>query len=536
MIDSELKQKFPTPSLDFLVMNTLARFVSAAAALWPAVLAANTAPTVVIQSASMRPGTTLMDIVYRVNDPDDATVKTRALAFIGGVRSFANLIKPVTFAEGTSAHLGDAIATNTNHTLAWDAAADWDTDLGQVKFEILAMDGRGLLPIDWITIPAANGNPALTISKDTPADAAVLNALFWQYADGDSGLILANGVLTGNASSGNFSGFSLVSGATIQPHAPPYILKRMNLDPATEAEVKYANESARAGLMATSSWHAANRIYSGISALVGRGDNAYGQTTIPTWLSSLGLTNVSAIAAGYYHSLALTNDGTVFGWGSNSAGQTTIPSGLTNVSAIAAGHSHSLALKNDGTVVGWGSNSVGQTTVPAGLTNVKSISAAHNHSLALKNDGTVVAWGWEQYGAATPPNGLSNVSAIATGHHHSLALKNDGTVVAWGLPDLYATTIPAGLTDVSAIAAGFYHSIALKNDGSIVEWGGGEPNIVRTGLTNVSAIAASGYSLALKNDGSVVGIDGATLAGGLTNVSAIAAGPFHYLAIRSKAP
>jgi hypothetical protein len=46
---------------------------------------ANTAPTVVIQSAAMRPGTTLMDVVYRVNDPDDATVKTRALAFVDAV-------------------------------------------------------------------------------------------------------------------------------------------------------------------------------------------------------------------------------------------------------------------------------------------------------------------------------------------------------------------------------------------------------------------------------------------------------------------
>ena len=58
---------------------------------------ANTAPTVVIQSAAMRPGTTLMDVVYRVNDPDDATVKTRALAFVDGVCSFANVLKPVTF-------------------------------------------------------------------------------------------------------------------------------------------------------------------------------------------------------------------------------------------------------------------------------------------------------------------------------------------------------------------------------------------------------------------------------------------------------
>ena len=513
-------------------MNTLARFVSAAAALWPAVLAANTAPTVVIQSASMRPGTTLMDIVYRVNDPDDATVKTRALAFIGGVRSFANLIKPVTFAEGTSAHLGDAIATNANHTLAWDAAADWDTDLGQVKFEILAMDGRGLLPIDWITIPAAGGNPALTISKDTFADAAVLNALFWQYADGDSGLTLANGVLTGNASSGNFSGLDLVIGTAIQLYAPPFILKRMNLDPASDTEVKYANEAARAGLIATSNWHAANRVYSGISVFLWWGNNGYGQATIPA-----GLTNVAAIAAGGYHSLVLQNGGTVVGWGDNGYGQTTIPAGLTNVAAIAAGYYHSLALKNDGTVVGWGFTGYGQTTIPAGLTNVAAIAAGYYHSLTLKNDGTVVGWGSNSNGQATIPAGLTNVSTIAAGGSHSLALKNDGTVVGWG-----DTTIPAGLTNVSAIAAGASYSFALKNDGTVVGWGSNGFGIgtIPAGLTNVSAIAASLHSLALKNDGTVVGwgyneYGQATIPAGLTNVAAIAAGYFHSLALKAKA-
>lgn len=45
-------------------------------------------PFPVVVSAAMRPGTTLMDVVYRVNDPDDATVKVRALAFVvegGGI-------------------------------------------------------------------------------------------------------------------------------------------------------------------------------------------------------------------------------------------------------------------------------------------------------------------------------------------------------------------------------------------------------------------------------------------------------------------
>ena len=193
---------------------------------------ANVAPTVIIQSATMRPGTTLMDVVYRVNDPDNATVKTRALAFVDGVRSFANVLKPVTFVEGTAAKLGDAIPSNTDHTLTWDVAADWNIDLGQVKFEVLAMDGRGLLPFDWITIPAVGGNPALTISKDSPTDASVLTALFWQYADSDTGLSLVNGTLLGGPSSGNFVGVQLAAGSVVNTYGRPFIYKRMNLAPA----------------------------------------------------------------------------------------------------------------------------------------------------------------------------------------------------------------------------------------------------------------------------------------------------------------
>jgi alpha-tubulin suppressor-like RCC1 family protein len=65
----------------------------------------------------------------------------------------------------------------------------------------------------------------------------------------------------------------------------------------------------------------------------------------------------------------------VVAWGDNSAGQTNVPAGLSNVVAVAAGGFHSLALKNDGSVVAWGDNTAGQTSVPVGLTNVVAISA-----------------------------------------------------------------------------------------------------------------------------------------------------------------
>jgi len=106
----------------------------------------------------------------------------------------------------------------------------------------------------------------------------------------------------------------------------------------------------------------------------------HNQTNVPA-----GLTNVTAIAAGGYHCLALTADGTVKAWGDNTYGQSSVPVGLSNVTAISGGYYHSLALKSDETVVVWGSNSSGQTNVPVNLTKVFSISAGGYHSLVITN-------------------------------------------------------------------------------------------------------------------------------------------------------
>ena len=480
-----------------------------------------------------------MDVVYRVNDPDDATVKTRALAFISGTRSFANVIKPTAFVEGTAANIGDSIATNTDKTLTWDVAVDWSIDVGQLKFEILALDSRGLLQFDWIAIPAAGGNPALTISKDTPASNKVLDALFWQYASGDTGLTLASGVLKGTSASGNFNGLTLANGSTSDSSwSTPYVLKKMNLDPASASEVTFANTTARASLSNTSSWHAANRAYAGIVALVGWGRNSSGVLTFPG-----GVTGLVRIASGpgSSHVLGLNGDGTVVAWGDNSSGQTTVPVGLSGVTAIAAGEAHSLAVKSDGNVVAWGDNSYGQTTVPTGLSGATAVAGGSYHSLALKGDGTVVAWGYNGSGQTTVPAGLSGVTAIAAGRMHSLALKSDGTVVTWGMN---IGTAPVGLSGVTAIASGSNHILALKSDSTVVAWGSNSSGqaTVPAGLSGVTAIAAGErHSLALKGDGSVVAwgynINGeSTVPAGLSGVTGIAAGSSHSIAFKAKAP
>ena len=82
-----------------------------------------------------------------------------------------------------------------------------------------------------------------------------------------------------------------------------------------------------------------------------------------------------------------------------------MPAGLTGVTAIAAGWGHSLALRVDGTVVAWGDNSWGQA--PAGLRGITAIAAGAFHSLALRADGTVAAFGYDGYGQNLMPAGLT---------------------------------------------------------------------------------------------------------------------------------
>ncbi|HYG34167.1 MAG TPA: hypothetical protein VEC99_05255, partial [Clostridia bacterium] len=74
---------------------------------------------------------------------------------------------------------------------------------------------------------------------------------------------------------------------------------------------------------------------------------------------------------------------TVTAWGDNSYNQCEVPAAASNVVAVAAGYYHSLALMGDGTVLAWGKGHHGVTSVPAGLGYVASIAAGEDFSLAL---------------------------------------------------------------------------------------------------------------------------------------------------------
>jgi hypothetical protein len=168
-------------------------------------------------------------------------------------------------------------------------------------------------------------------------------------------------------------------------------------------------------------------------------------------------TNYVAVAAGGFHSLALTADGAVRAWGRNDQGQCNVPADGPFV-AIAAGEHHSLAIAEDGTLRAWGQNTYGQCNAPAGGGFV-AVAAGVYHSLAIAGDGSLRAWGRNDYGECTVPAGNDYV-AVAAGERFSVARTADGTLVIWGRNDYGQCNTPEGMAYGDA-AAGWFHTVAL---------------------------------------------------------------------------
>ncbi len=288
----------------------------------------------------------------------------------------------------------------------------------------------------------------------------------------------------------------------------------------------------------------------------------------PAEIPELG--NVVAISASEgteEYSLAVTN-GRVMAWGNNQDGQlgdgtTTGPekcsaeacsrsavevNGLEAVTAVAAGPEHALALRENGTVWAWGDNAAGQLgdgsteshdepVQVKGLEHVVAIAAGDEFSLALLENGKVMAWGYGLYGelgdgkaeASHEPvtvSGLSEVIAISAGEEHSLALLSNGTVKSWGFNEegdlgdgtytgpekcgtfpcsLAPVTVSEFVGEVTGISAGSEHSLALGPVGPIVSKvhpnvgspsGGTEVTITGHHFSSVSAVKFGSTSAA----------------------------------------
>jgi alpha-tubulin suppressor-like RCC1 family protein len=229
-------------------------------------------------------------------------------------------------------------------------------------------------------------------------------------------------------------------------------------------------------------------------------------------------TTWSDIAIGYYHTVALKSDGTLWACGRNNFGQlgdgtstdrhtfVSIMPAVSDWSGVAAGYYHSIAVRQNGTLWGWGRNNYGQigdstttnknvpTQEALGDTDWETVASGYNHSLALKNDGSLWGWGYNNYAMigdgtrtsrSTPTQEASSATdwvALDGGNYHSLALKSDGTLWGWGYNNYGQLTIginlwrygPEGLeadTQNAMVSASQYQSSVITNDGRLITWG-----------------------------------------------------------------
>ena len=313
------------------------------------------------------------------------------------------------------------------------------------------------------------------------------------------------------------------------------------------------------------------------------GDNTTTTRKTPVLVPGAGgtglLSNVVAVAAGRNFSFALAADGAVWAWGANAQNQlgdadTTMrktpvrvhgPNDagyLSNIIAIAAGQTHGIAVSADGTVWGWGDNGYGKlgddTTVTrstpvqvhgennAGfLSNIVAVSAGQFHTVAMDRDGAVWAWGQNNFGRLgdntdatrkTPVRVhghgnvgfLTNVVAVVAGQRHNLAVDRDGLVWSWGC-NQYGS-IGDGTTEhrftpvpVDTDADGLPDAWELAHFTNLDQTPGGDPD--SDGLSNLQELQLGTDPNAADTDGDGVS-DGAEVAAGTDPLNP-ASSPFH---------
>ncbi|OYT93927.1 MAG: hypothetical protein CFE43_00905 [Burkholderiales bacterium PBB3] len=218
---------------------------------------------------------------------------------------------------------------------------------------------------------------------------------------------------------------------------------------------------------------------------------------------------VPQVAANSYTSMALDDNGKLWGWGDNSSGLLGRPSkvyaplqvkrDITYVRAF-SGRSRNFLLDSKGMLWGVGNNQYGQLGDGSfflrrnGLVKVgdgyTDLAAGGYHTLAIKSDGSVWSWGANEYGqlgdgafAARKRAfslSLGKATSVAAGTNHSLAVLSDGSLWAWGINEYgqlgdasnanRSTPVAIGSGYVQ-VAAGNDFSLARKSDGSVWAWG-----------------------------------------------------------------
>lgn len=278
---------------------------------------------------------------------------------------------------------------------------------------------------------------------------------------------------------------------------------------------------------------------SGVNYQLGTG-NAHIQK-LPCKVDSLHGSFIKSISSAKFHSVAVSADGEVFTWGFGRGGrlghpdfdihsgqaavitprQVTSGLGARRVKAIAAAKHHTVAVTEGGEVFTWGSNREGQlgyTSVdtqatPRRVSSLKSkivaIAAANKHTAVVSDSGEVFTWGCNkegQLGYGTSNSGSNYTPRlveylkgkvfirVSAAKYHTVVLGADGEVFTWGhrlvtprrvvvariLKKVGSTPLKFHRSErlhVVSIAAGMMHSMALTHDGALFYWVSSDPDL-----------------------------------------------------------
>lgn len=234
-----------------------------------------------------------------------------------------------------------------------------------------------------------------------------------------------------------------------------------------------------------------------------------------------------SVSTGYYHTMGIKSDGSLWGWGGNDYGcqgngeNATIYDDadtdnnkpikiMDDVAAVSAGKYYTMAIKKDGSLWGWGYDNTGQLgdgnynfkygksyissrTKPFKVMDgVIAVSTNTSGTMVIKKDGSLWGWGFLPYGDGKygerykPVKIMDGVTSVSLGNNIVMVIKKDGSLWGWGdnslggigigkageTPYDVTTLYPVKVMDkVASVSVGADHVMAIKKDGTLWGWG-----------------------------------------------------------------
>ena len=204
------------------------------------------------------------------------------------------------------------------------------------------------------------------------------------------------------------------------------------------------------------------------------GNDRMGLSQVPMELE-MGGKPIKQLEAGYQISLALTEDGKMYNWGSQYLLNISYPEGVQgNIEKFAQSTNIVMVLTKDGEIVPLSAaTSSAYVNVPEEIQgDIVDFDLSDESCAAVTSDGRVHTWGNNVNGTMNIPEEIQgHVVSVSAGRYHFTAILDDGSVVSWGDNTHGQASAPALSSAAKKVNAGYYASYVITEDGKVSSWG-----------------------------------------------------------------